>query len=339
MNRKDDHIKLTLVQQPQNNDFDKIRFIHNGVNLTSLSEVDLSTMICNKILKYPIFINAMTGGSKLAKEINNKLSLIANHFNIPIASGSLSIALKDSIYEDSFTIIRDNNKDGIVISNIGADKTVKDALRAIRMLNADILQIHINKAQELIMPEGERDFKNWQNNIKSIIEEVDIPVIVKEVGFGMSRKTIDTLKGLGVKTVDISGKGGTNFAKIENARREKSIPYLNDWGLSTVESLLEASGINDIEILASGGIRNALDIVKSLALGANAVGLSSYFLKLVTNKNIDEAIKEVEGLFSEIKIIMTMLGCNKINDLRDVELIFDESLYSFIQQRKIEKFI
>lgn len=337
MNRKNEHIKYAFSQDFIENDFDKVRFVHQAISPISLTEVNLNTSFCNINFSYPFFINAMTGGTEKAQEINDKLSKLAKEFNFPIASGSLSIALKDPKVSNSFTTLRKNYPDGIIMANLGADKTSLDALIAIDILKANIMQIHLNQVQELIMPEGERDFKNWQENIADIVQNIDIPVIVKEVGFGMSRKTFEILTSLNVKTVDVSGKGGTNFARIENQRRQTPMTYLNDWGLSTVESLLESSNFKDLEILASGGIRQPLDVAKALALGAKAVGMSSYFLKLVMNHSLSEAIEKVEEFILELKTIMTLLGTKTIAELTNTEIILDESLLSFMRQRKIDK--
>jgi isopentenyl-diphosphate delta-isomerase len=339
MNRKNDHIKYALEQDVILNDFDKIRFVHRAIPKISINDISLKTTICGRDIDVPIYINAMTGGTDKSKQINEKLAIIADHFQIPIATGSMSIALKDPDLIETFTIIRKNNPNGLVMGNLGADKSVGEAKKAIEMVDADIMQIHLNAIQEIIMPEGERDFTSWYDNLKTIIQEVSVPVIVKEVGFGMSRYTISGLKAIGVNTIDISGRGGTNFAIIENKRRENKMDYFNNWGLSTVESLLEATTIKDIEILASGGIRNAMDIVKALALGANAVGLSSFFLKLVTGNTIEVAIEKTQQLINDIKSIMTILGITSVKNLKRTEIIVDESIYNFMKQRKIEDYI
>lgn len=334
MNRKDDHIKNALKQEVEANDFDKVRFIHNAIPGIAVADINLETSFCGMKIKYPIYINAMTGGSDKAFSINNKLSMLANHFSIPIASGSLSPILRSDEHLDSFKIIRDNNPNGIVMANLGADKNYSDATKAISLLNADVMQIHLNAIQEIVMPEGDRDFRDYEKNIKEIVDNLNIPVLVKEVGFGMSSTTLNKLKTLGVRYVDISGKGGTNFSKIENARRTEELSYFSSYGLSTVESLLEARDIKDIEIYASGGVRNAMDIIKALALGAKAVGMSSYFLRLVTNNPIEDSIKKVDSLIYELKSIMTILGKKTTQELRDVELIYSSELLNFIEQRK-----
>lgn len=334
MERKNEHLKLALMQRSERNDFDNVRFVHNAIHNGVFAEVCLNTTYANHTLSLPLYINAMTGGTKKAKEINEKLAVIANKFNIPIATGSLSLVLKDEDLLDTYSIIKERNPNGIFIANIGADKSYRDVEKIISLINPNILQIHLNIPQEMVMAEGDRDFSKIESNLKEIIEKVKIPVIVKEVGFGMSRNTILKLKSLGVKTIDVSGKGGTNFIEIENYRREESLDYLNDYGLSTVESLLEASNI-DIEVLASGGIRNPFDVVKSLAFGAKAVGMSRFFLDLVVKNDIEDALVRVSDFINEIKVVMTILGVKSIEELKTLELIVSESLYSYMIQRNI----
>jgi len=335
MNRKDEHIKLSLLQTEQHNDFDNVRFVHNAINDCNIETIDLTTSYANYHFPLPIYINAMTGGTIKAKEINKTLALLANKFKIPMASGSMAILLKNQEAFASFQVIKENNRDGVFIANIGADQEWKSIKKIIDWFKPNILQIHLNIPQELIMKEGNKDFRKIENNIKEIMKNVDIPVIVKEVGFGMSRKTMSKLKELGVKTIDVGGKGGTNFIKIENERREKGLEYLNLYGLSTVESLLEATTIPNLEILASGGIRNPFDAIKALSLGAKAIGMAKYFLKLVTDNSIDDAIFKFNEFIEELKIIMTMLGVKNVSELQELELIFSPSLESFLRQRNI----
>jgi len=334
MNRKDDHIALAARQEILTNDFDKVRFVHNALPGVSMNAVDYRTTIAGFDIPVPIYINAMTGGSEKAMTINTKLAEIAASLGIPMALGSASIALKKKETAATFTIVRKHNPDGLIMANIGAGVLLKDAKEAVDLLKADILQLHINAVQEVIMPEGDRDFSQWRENIRSLTKEIDVPVIVKEVGFGMSKATITELKDCGVKIIDLSGKGGTDFAAIENRRRDKPMPFFNGWGLSTVESLLEARDSEGIRFLASGGIRNALDVVKALALGADAVGLSRFFLDLALNETTEAATEKTMDLLDEIKSIMTVLGAPSVEALRKTPIVLSDSLLTFVQQRQ-----
>ena len=334
MNRKDDHIRLALEQNVQENDFDRVRFAHQALATLQLQAIDLSVTQFNRTFKSPVYINAMTGGSDQAKIINQRLAMLAKELELPMATGSLSAALKDPRLVDTFTIITEINPDGFYLANIGADVDVDRALKAVDMIHASALQIHLNVAQELIMPEGDRDFQSWPINIEAILKASPVPVIIKEVGFGMSRESIARLHALGATTFDVGGHGGTNFAKIENARRAYSLSYLNDWGLSTVESLLEAKAHPELTFFASGGIRHALDVIKALALGAQMVGLSSYFLRIVKDYPHEQAVQEVKTFIDELNALMVLVGAQNIRELRTKPLILDLTLENFLNQRQ-----
>lgn len=212
--RKDEHIKFANEEEVGTNDFDKIILEHNSLPNLNYQEINLESDFLGFKSNYPFYINAMTGGSQKALEINKKLALIAKHFNIPIVLGSQSAAFKDPKLIETYKIVRDNYETGIIVANVSANATLEQAIKAVEMVNANALSIHINVVQELVMDEGDRDFSKWQSNIKTIVDNLTVPVIVKEVGFGMSKEVIERLKSLGVKYIDVSGKGGTNFARI-----------------------------------------------------------------------------------------------------------------------------
>lgn len=311
--RKDDHIKYALEEDSQFNDFDKIKLKHNSLPNINFDEVDLSTTFLGQRFDYPFYINAMTGGSLNAMVINEKLALIAKEFKLPFVLGSQSAALKDESLIDTYKIVRKVYPEVFLVSNLSANATIEQVDKAVKMVDANALSIHLNVIQELVMTEGDRDFSHWQTNIKNIIDTFDKPVLVKEVGFGMSQDTISILNELGVNNIDVSGKGGTNFAVIERKRANLDYTIFDDLGISTVDSLLNAKNFNG-EVYASGGIRNALDIFKSLTLGAKAVGLSNYFLKL-TNLSLEEAIKEVEKLIIDLKKCFIIFGVKNIKEI------------------------
>jgi isopentenyl-diphosphate delta-isomerase len=333
MNRKDDHVRLALQQPFQTNDFDRVRLKHDSLSPTSLATIELSTQFLNQTIPYPFYINAMTGGSESTKDINRRLAQLAAHFKIPMATGSMSAALKDSSLTSSFTIARDVNPQGFLIANLGGGQPLQNALKAIHMIQANALQIHLNVIQEIIMPEGDKDFSNWSMHLEAIAKNIPVPLLVKEVGFGMTKKTFLKLKRLGIRYVDVAGQGGTNFALIENERRDQPLSLFNTMGLSTVESLLEAKQVDGLSIYASGGVRHGLDIVKALVLGAQAVGLSGYFLKLVSLHDHDTSIQKVNQLIEEIKTTMAIVGAQSIEQLKSVEYVLDSVLLDYLKQR------
>ncbi len=339
-NRKDEHVALAKQFYPStsNHEFDKISFVHHSLPEMNLDEVDLSTSIAGFRLEKPFYINGMTGGSQKTTQINHDLALVAKETGLPMASGSVSAALKDPSVENSFKVIRKVNPEGLVFANLGAEHSLEHAKKAVDLLQADALQIHINVTQELTMPEGGRHFKGWLLTIEKIVKELGIPVIVKEVGFGMSQETIQQLQNIGVKTIDISGRGGTNFAAIENARR-KSHDYtsLLNWGQTTPVSLLEATAYqSQVEIVASGGIQAPMDMIKAFALGAKACGVSGQFLHLVVEEGPEKTIEEVNKWSGQLATFMTLLGKKRIVDLLTTDILLDPSLIAWCEARNIE---
>lgn len=321
MNRKDEHINYALKYESVHNSFDEMELIHCSIPEYNIEDIDISVNFAGNKFECPFFINAMTGGSQKGKEINRKLAKIAEKCNLLFVTGSYSAALKNP-HDSSFKIVREENKNLLLGTNIGADKDYKAGLKAIEDLNPLFLQIHVNLMQELIMSEGSRNFSKWQENIKGFTENIKIPLILKEVGFGMSEETIKKGMELGIKTFDISGRGGTSFAYIENARRKNTFPYLNDWGQTTVVSLLSVKKyMEDVEIIASGGIRNPLDIIKSLVLGAKGAGISRTILKLIEESSVENVIEIMNSWKNECKMIMCALNCKNIDELKNVKYI------------------
>lgn len=323
-NRKDQHVELALKQRDRSlaSDFDLISLEHDSIPNLKVEDISIAVEVAGMQLSSPIFINAMTGGSDKTKLINEKLAEVAKLANIPIASGSLSSALKNPKNEESYKVMRQVNPKGYILANIGAEYDLSAAQKAVAILDANALQIHVNVIQEIVMPEGDRDFSSWQKNIKEIVNNLDLPVIVKEVGFGMSKNSIKKLIDLGVKTIDISGYGGTNFAKIENARRDQfDMTYLESMGISTVQSLINSKEYQDqVEIIASGGIRNPLDVIKSLALGAKAVGISGLILEQLEENGIDETVSLIKAWNQQLKLIMAALNVTKISQLQELKI-------------------
>ncbi|WP_336831536.1 type 2 isopentenyl-diphosphate Delta-isomerase [Staphylococcus pseudoxylosus] len=337
--RKNEHVEIAMAQQDATiSDFDEIRFVHHSIPNIDVDDVDLTSDLTDFTLNQPLYINAMTGGSEWTKQINEKLAVIARETGIAMAVGSTHAALRNSKMASSFSIVRETNPEGIIFSNVGADVPVDKAIESVRLLDAQALQVHVNAPQELVMPEGNRTFSTWMENLAQIVARVDVPVIVKEVGFGMSKETIKSLNEIGIKYVDVSGRGGTNFVDIENERRTyKDMDYLGLWGQTTVESLLESTAYQqDMDILASGGVRTPLDAVKCLALGASAVGMSRPFLNHVENYGITETLSYTEQFTEHMKKIMTMLDAKSIKDLQHAQMIFSPKLQSWIEQRGLD---
>ncbi|MCO6559421.1 MAG: type 2 isopentenyl-diphosphate Delta-isomerase [Bifidobacterium sp.] len=345
-NRKDDHVRLALAEHAdmRRNAFDDISFVHHSLGSVDVTDVDMTTKVCGVTWGVPFYINAMTGGSAKTGAINASFARVAAATGLAMASGSQHAAIRDPKLEPTFTTIREHDPSGFVFANVGLSVSVEQALQAVEMIGADALQIHINAAQELVMPEGSRDFDAWPARIAAIVKASPVPVMVKEVGFGMSSQTVRQLAELGVHTVDVSGRGGTDFARIENARRAgHEYGYMAGWGQSTALCLLELfpdesgqpdtdstnnaesiekhSENTDMTELASGGVRNPLDVVKALALGAKAVGISGHFLQVLNANGEDGLIAEINSWKSQVRSLMALLGAKTVADLRRTDLL------------------
>lgn len=339
MNRKDEHLSLAKAfHKEKSNDFDHVRLIHNPLPDTAVDQVDISTEVFGTKQSAPFFINAMTGGSAKAAEINRQLAEIAKACDLMMATGSVSAALKDPATAHSFEIVREVHPEGFLLANISANATPAEAQRAIDLFGANALQIHINAPQELVMPEGDRDFTKWSDNIAAIVQQVSVPVIVKEVGFGMTREVMLQLITAGVNAIDVSGQGGTSFTQIENARRPKrEMAYLSEFGQSTVISLLEAAQVTrSFEVIASGGIRNAFDIFKSLILGADTVGISGTILNELLSHGTDATIQMIQHWQEDLPLLYTMVGKCNTKDLETVPVIFTEEVLQWCLARGID---
>lgn len=307
MNRKDQHLDLALKQIEKFNSFDKYRLKYYSLPKFSLEDIDLQTSICGIKIDFPFYINAITGGSDIGDKINKDLEYVAKKTNILFFPGSYSPILKgeSNYYPKGHGF------------NLGIDKKVDAFITGIKATNPKFIQIHLNLIQELLMPEGDHNFSEWKINLENILKEINIPIILKETGFGMNNETIEELLSMGVKCIDISGMGGTNFANIENTRANKKREYFEKIGYDTCTSLEYSKQFqNNVDILASGGIRNPLDIVKALALGAKAVGISNHFLKILINEGKDKLITTIEEWKTEIKYLMLISNSKNIEELK-----------------------
>ncbi|ALT80760.1 type 2 isopentenyl-diphosphate Delta-isomerase [Streptococcus gallolyticus] len=331
INRKDEHIKYALKYQSPYNSFDDMELIHHSLPDYDLSEIDLHTHFAGRDFEFPFYINAMTGGSEKGRAVNQKLAQIAQATGLVMVTGSYSAALKNP-HDDSYPN-KEKFPELLLATNIGIDKPYELGLQTIHEIQPIFLQVHVNLMQELLMPEGEREFRQWKENLADYATKMPVPIILKEVGFGMDLKTIEEAHKLGIKTVDISGRGGTSFAYIENQRGHNR-SYLDEWGQSTVQTLLNAQPMIDkIEILASGGVRHPLDIVKCLVLGAKAVGVSRAILELVEKYSVEEVIIIINGWKDDLRLIMCALNCKTIAELRQVDYLLYGKLNEANQKR------
>jgi isopentenyl-diphosphate delta-isomerase, type 2 len=306
--RKKDHIRLALADKTTLTSLDAYAIDYNSVPRFGLDNLDTSTTICNKKWQFPFFINAITAGGEECNKINQDFMEVSKACGIEFFPGSYSPALKDkndeAVYPKGYSI------------NLGLDKDPNLILDAIEKTKAQYIQLHTNPLQEIVMPEGDHNFESWLSTLTEVSKKSPIPVILKETGFGMNEETIKLAIDLNLAAVDVSGMGGTNFARIENGRREDKSTYLENIGYTTAESLEFAAPYRDkIDIIASGGIRNPLDVVKCLALGAKAVGVSKTFLEILVNDGKEALIDEIEKWKKELKFLMILMNAKNIDEL------------------------
>lgn len=332
--RKEEHLALAKMffNSNKNNDFKHIHLIRPALPESAVSKESIATEMFGQKISAPFFINAMTGGSDASYTINRRLAQAAAKENIPMALGSASILEKEIDQIKSFEIARQENPDGLLFANVNPTTKPKVAQKIVQVLNANALQIHLNSVQEAVMPEGDRDF-HWLDNLKAIRQAVDVPIIIKEVGMGIDPESLRTLLINDFSIIDLGGSGGTNFAQIENERRKnQKLMFLEDIGLSTVKTLLAARTIPvNKTIIAAGGITNALDIFKSLVLGAQYVGIANYFLQFA-NQDTESLIVAIQNLKYELRLQTALFGLKNIAEVDEVKYYLDTDLYNFTRQ-------
>lgn len=335
--RKVEHIENYLKTSfVGSNLLDDVFLYNNSLPEIDFYEIDTSTDFIGKKINFPLMINAMTGGTDFSADINRDLARVAREFHLPMAVGSQTIIFEDSESIESFKVARDIiGEDGIVIANINGHTRLEDAQKAIDVIDADAIQVHLNPAQELAQEEGDRSFKNILSNIRVLLDGLDKPLIVKEVGFGISKDVAKRLYDIGVRNIDISGHGGTNFFEVENLRSpNQDLAELYSWGIPTALALIEAKSLkkDDMKLIASGGIRNSTELIKSIVLGADMVGISGEILTYLIHGGYEYTMQYISNLIYKSKMLMMLTGSSTIKDLQKTPYKLTGKLREFIMQ-------
>ncbi|WP_434510821.1 type 2 isopentenyl-diphosphate Delta-isomerase [Desulfitobacterium sp. AusDCA] len=322
--RKLEHVQLSvkLGESQRNPWFGDLTLVYNALPEIDYKSINTEIEFLGKELSAPILINAITGGHANVTAINGSLARIAARNRLAIAVGSQTSALEDESLTGSYRIVRTENPKGVVLANLTARSSWEDVYKAVDMLEADAIQLHLNVSHELAMAEGDRIFKGILANIEKVIKKSNVPVIVKEVGFGLSRSVVAALYQCGVKYIDIGGKGGTNFIAIERLR--KGLDSQEDYsiGIPTAVSLLETLSLNlPLFVIASGGIVTGYEIACALSLGANMVGIAGHFLQILVRKSEAALQEEVTKILEDLRQIMLMSGAVDIKALRNTPII------------------
>lgn len=333
--RKLDHIKETLSLYDNYEDyFKEIALIPSSSSTSDLQAIDLNINLYGKSLSAPLLINAMTGGAPGLEKYNEAFALAAKEHNIALAVGSQKAGLVNKELIKTYSIVRKVNQKGLIFSNLSALEEIDSMKAAVDMIEADALQLHINHGQELSMTEGDRNFSRLLNNIEKAVKTINVPIIVKEVGTGISKEAAVIFSKIGVKSFDVGGAGGTNFPLIEERRYGKKTSLLSSFGIPTPVSIIEVRNVQpEAIIFASGGIRNSTQIAKSLVLGGDVAGIAAYFLKTFTEDGINGLNYEIEKIINELKMIFLVLGFKDLNDTKNGKYILKNEIKDWIDQR------
>ena len=338
--RKKEHLELSLNAdisfKTKTNGFDYYEFIHNAATEVEPDKITFETKFFKKRINYPFIISCMTGGTEEAENINAQLAIAAEELKIPIGVGSQRQALENKTHNNTYEIIRKNAPTVPVLGNLGAAELVKlqssDPIKKlIDLIEADAFVIHLNPLQELLQPEGNPYFKGLLKSLRRSVKEIKAPIIVKEIGAGISGTVAKDLLETGVKGIDVAGAGGTSWSAIEMLRN-KSVPddYFWDWGLPTSFCLRENSKLKKkfkFVLIGSGGINSAVDAAKAFALGADYVASARTVLKELNANGVDGVIKLITDWFSTTKNIMFLTGSNSIKQFQKNKIIRREFLY------------
>lgn len=334
--RKADHIRINLdedVRSGLSTGLERYFFVHQAIPELNLEEVDLSLSLFGRPLSAPLLISSMTGGSNDADAINRTLALAAQETGIAMGLGSQRAALEDSELSPTFKV-RDIAPDILLFANLGAVQLnygygVEHCQKIVAMAKADALILHLNPLQEAVQPEGETRFAGLLSKMEAVCEALHaqgVPVIAKEVGWGISERAARQLASAGVAAIDVAGAGGTSWTQVEmhRARNESqaklAAAFLN-WGIPTAESIAHVRrAAPNMPIFASGGLRTGLDVAKCIALGAIIGGMAGPFLKPASH-SLDKTIQTINEIKCELQVTMFAAGASNLEELSKISLV------------------
>jgi isopentenyl-diphosphate delta-isomerase len=321
--RKAEHIRLALEDRMQlaARAFDRYAFEHEALPDLDFDSIDVSVEFLGKRMRAPLLLSCMTGGTEIAARINRNLAQAAESRGVALGVGSQRKAIEDPSKADTFRV-RDIAPTIPLLANLGAVQlnygySAAECLQAVSMIGADALALHLNPLQEAIQPEGQRRFAGLLPKIAAVVRDLPVPVIVKEVGSGISEATGRRLVEVGVTILDTAGVGGTSWARIEAQRADdQEIGELfAGWGIATPESIRQLRRIEGVTIIGSGGLRSGLDVAKAIALGADLAGLAQPFLEAAIDSS-DAVGRRIDRIVHELKIAMFCLAAPDVSALK-----------------------
>jgi isopentenyl-diphosphate Delta-isomerase len=330
--RKADHIRINLEKDVQSgiaNGLEKYRFPHQALPEINLADIVLQTTFLGRRLGAPLLISSMTGGTRPAGKINRALAEAAQSAGVALGLGSFRPALETPALIPTYRV-RDVAPNILLLSNLGAiqlnyGRGVDDCRRAVEAVEADALILHLNPLQEAVQPEGNTEFAHLLEKIEAVCRALPVPVVVKEVGWGIGGETARRLAMAGVAAIDVAGAGGTSWSQVEKYRgrtgdAQRLAALFRDWGLSTAEALVDCRrAVPDLPLIASGGIRNGMEAAKSIALGAHLAGAAGPFLRAAV-KGTQAVEAELQMWVTELRVTMFAAGARDLAALRDIPL-------------------
>jgi isopentenyl-diphosphate delta-isomerase len=346
--RKQQHVEIALSKdvsfRGKTTGLERWEFLHNALPELDFSEVDPSTAFLGKRLSFPLIISSMTGGYHDAIRINRQLAEVCAQKGLAMGVGSQRQALEDTKHHRSFSVVREAAPDIPVFGNIGAAevaklKDVSGLKKLAELIRADAFAVHLNPLQEFLQPEGNPQFKGVLEGIGRLVKELGLPIIVKEIGAGISMPVARRLLEVGVRIIDVAGAGGTSWAGVEiirrgNVRKQRkpgkgsrapSASAFWDWGISTVDALRQVSTLKadhpSLTLISSGGIAGGLDIAKSIAFGADLAAAARAFLKILESSGTRGLLETLEEWEMELKGAMFLTGARTISELQKQRLV------------------
>lgn len=325
--------------------FDDIELIHNCLPEINKDSLDMGTVFLGRKLAAPLLIASMTGGHPGTKAANAALAGAAEELGIGMGVGSQRAAIEDPQLEDSFRVVRDRAPGAFIYGNVGAAQLnefgIEGLEKAVEMIDADALAIHLNFLQEAVQPEGNVDASGCLEAIRKTCRELSVPVIIKETGAGISHAQAVAIRDAGASAIDIGGLGGTSWAGVETYRAKERGDILCEhlgtefwnWGIPTVSSIVESKV--SLPVIATGGIRTGLDVAKSIALGASLCGIA---LPLVAPalKSSNDVVNRLKLVLGELKVAMFLTGSRNVEELGNAPAVITGKTKEFLEQRGFE---
>lgn len=338
--RKKEHLDLCKTDEVlfkhKTSGFEHYDFLHAAVTEVQIDKIDLSKKFFGKKVSYPFLISCMTGGTSEGENINLQLAEVAAELNIPLGLGSLRFALGTNDYDEHFNQIRSAAKSIPLLGNIGAAQIVKmksnkELFHLLNKIECNVLVVHLNPLQELLQKNGEANFKGLRKSLEKLVKQYPFPIIVKEVGAGISKKSAQSLLDLGVSGIDVAGAGGTSWAGVEILRNKQSTEnYFWDWGLPTsycIRTIAELRKKNKFMLIGSGGVDTSLDIAKALALGADFTASARIILQSLLKEGQNGVVNLINAWFEDVKKIMFLTDSQNLRSFGKQKLIVKKDFF------------